>query len=193
MLVDFGKTIGLDLNIVIGDQAYGDKEESEYIQTKHSVTILSGPKQRTKLPEFVDTKTRQVYLDAYCETPMEYGGKTKVNEHEFYCGAEPGQCPLEHCCEKLRHIPIDSGVFGQIPYYFDKAQKALNMRKVAERPFNLLKHREGLGPLRTMSQKTSTTVATIANIATLLIEIAGYRKKKKKSKKEQLYLFAKAA
>jgi hypothetical protein len=192
MLVNFGKAIGLDLNIVIGDQAYGDKKESEYIQTKHSVTILNEPKQRTKLPEFVDTKTYQVYLDAYCETPMDYGGK-KVNEHEFYCGAEPGQCPLEHCCEKLRHIPIDSGVFGQIPYYFDEAQKALNMRKVAERPFNLLKHREGLEPLRTIGQKTSTTVATIANISTLLIEIAGYRKKKKKTKKEQLYLFAKAA
>jgi hypothetical protein len=94
---------------------------------------------------------------------------------------------------RLRHIPIDSGVFGQIPYYLDEAQKALNMRKVAERPFNLLKHREGLEPLRTIGQKSSTTVATIANIATLLIEIAGYRKKKKQTKKEQLYLFAKAA
>jgi hypothetical protein len=193
MLVDFGKAIGLDLNVVIGDQAYGDKEESEYIQTKHSVTILNQPKQRNKLPEFVDSKTYHVYLNAYCETQMDYCGKTKVNEHEFYCGAEPGQCPLEHCCERLRHIPIDSGVFGQIPYYLDEAQKALNMRKVAERPFNLLKHREGLEPLRTIGQKTSTTVATIANVATLLIEIAGYRKKKKKTKKEQLYLFAKAA
>ena len=193
MLVDFGKAIGLDLNVVIGDQAYGDKKESECIQTKHSVTILSEPTQRTRLPEFVDSKTFGVYLDAYCETPMEYGGKNQVNEHEFYCGAEPGQCPLEHCCQKLRHIPIDSGVFGQIPYYFDEARKALNMRKVAERPFNLLKHREGLEPLRTMSQKTTTTVATIANIATLLIEIAGYRKKKKKPKKDQMYLFAKAA
>ena len=193
MLVNFGKAIGLDLNVVIGDQAYGDKKESEYIQTKHSVTILNEPKQIKKLPEFVDSKTYQVYLNAYCETPMDYCGKNKINEHEFYCGAEPGQCPLEYCCEKLRHIPIDSGVFGQIPYYFDEAQKALNMRKFAERPFNLLKHREGLEPLRTISQKTSTTVATIANIATLLIEIAGYRKKKKKPKKEQMDFFAKAA
>ena len=79
MLVNFGKAIGLDLNVVIGDQAYGDNEESEYIQTKHSVTILNEPKQRNKLPEFVDTKTYQVYLNAYCETPMDYCGKNQVN------------------------------------------------------------------------------------------------------------------
>ena len=67
------------------------------------------------------------------------------------------------------------------------------MRKVAERPFNLLKHREGLEPLRTLSKETTRTVAVIANIATLLIEIAGYRQKKKVSKNEQIELLDKAA
>ena len=53
------------------------------------------------------------------------------------------------------------------------------MRKVAERPFNLIKHRDGLEPLRTRGIENSTVVAGLANITTLLIEIAGYRKKKK--------------
>jgi len=53
------------------------------------------------------------------------------------------------------------------------------MRKVAERPFNLIKHRDGLEPLRTKGIENSTFVAGLANITTLLIEIAGYRKKKK--------------
>jgi hypothetical protein len=193
ILVNFGKAIGLDLNVVIGDQAYGDEEKSEYIQKKHSVTILNEPKERKNLPEFVDPKTYQVYLNTYCEMPMSYCGKDHNGGHEFYCGAEPGQCPLEYCCDKVRNIPIDSGVFGQIPYIFDESQKMLNMRKVCERPFNLLKHREGLEPLRTIGKRTTTTVATIANIATLLIEIAGYRKKKVKQKNQQIELFSKAA
>ena len=68
-----------------------------------------------------------------------------------------------------------------------------DMRKVAERPFNLLKHREGLEPLRTLSSNTTRTVTVIANIATLLIEIAGYRHKKKVSRNKQVELFSKAA
>jgi hypothetical protein len=56
------------------------------------------------------------------------------------------------------------------------------MRKVAERPFNLIKHRDGLEPLRTKGIHNSTVAATIANIATLLIEIAGHRKTVKTNK-----------
>ena len=52
------------------------------------------------------------------------------------------------------------------------------MRKVAERPFNLIKHRDGLEPLRTRGMVNSTFVALSSNMTTLLIEIAGYRKKK---------------
>ena len=72
---------------------------------------------------------------------------------------------------------VDTGAFGKIPYFIDGAQKIVAMRKVAERPFNLIKHRDGLEPLRTKGIHNSTVVATIANIATLLIEIAGHRKK----------------
>lgn len=69
----------------------------------------------------------------------------------------------------------------------------LSMRKVIERPFNLLKHREGLEPLRVYGRQSTTTVAIIANIASLLIEIAGFRKKKHFSTKEQVELFREAA
>ena len=64
-----------------------------------------------------------------------------------------------------------------MPYFLEGAQKIVAMRKVAERPFNLIKHRDGLEPLRTKGIHNSTFVAGIANITTLLIEIAGYRKK----------------
>ena len=35
ILVDLGKKIGLELNIVAGDQAYGNAEENEEIRKKH--------------------------------------------------------------------------------------------------------------------------------------------------------------
>jgi len=187
-LVEFGKKIGLDLNIVVADQAYSDSDD-EPIQEKHHVYILNQPKQTVNLPEFVTADTHAVYLNQYCETPLKYMGLDGINGHEFHCHAAPGECPLEHSCQKFRYIPCDAGVFGKIPGFLPEAKKMLSMRKVIERPFNLLKHREGLEPLRVYGRQNVTNVATIANIATLLIEMAGFRKKKSIPKNEQLTLF----
>jgi hypothetical protein len=118
-----------------------------------------------------------------CSFFMEYIGKDGQNGHEFHCNAPEGECPLQNCCSQIRFIPVDSGQFGPLPVrHLTNAQKALDMRKVAERPFNLIKHRDGLEPLRTRGLTNSTFVALTSNISTLLIEIAGYRKKNKKIK-----------
>ena len=193
MLIDLGKAIGLELNIVVGDQAYGKDNESETIQRKHQVTILNHPKETKKLPKFVDQETYQVYMNDFCQIPMAYSGNDDMYGHEYHCSDDSGQCHFAAVCNRMRHIPVDNGVFGQLPYHFKETQQLCDMRKVAERPFNLLKHREGLEPLRTLSKETTRTVTVIANIATLLIEIAGYRHKRKVSKNEQTVLFAKAA
>jgi hypothetical protein len=192
MLVELGKAIGLDLNIVIGDQAYGDEDENNDIQKEHNVTILTQPKTIKKLPDFVDAETFHVFHDDMCDIPMTWHGVDN-REHEYMCRASVNVCPLAGNCDKTRHIPVDSGAFGQIPYHIKQVQEICTMRKVAERPFNLLKHREGLEPLRTVSRKTTCTVTIIANIATLLIEIAGFRRTTTVSKNEQLKLFQKAA
>ncbi len=177
LLVAFGKQIGLALNIVTTDQAYGDRDELEYIHKKHNVIILNAPKELTQLPKHVDKKTYTVRKNSSCSVAMTYAGCDEEYGHEFHCNAQLGDCPLQGSCNKLRYLPIDTGVFGKIPYFFDGAQQIVAMRKVAERPFNLIKHRDGLEPLRTKGIHNSTVVATIANIATLLIEIAGHRKK----------------
>lgn len=193
MLVELGKAIGLDLNIVIGDQAYGDEEENDDIQKQHNVTILTQPKTIKKLPDFVDAETFQVHHDDMCDIPMSWRGVTDDREHEYGCEASVNVCPLAGHCDKIRHIPVDSGAFGQIPYHIKQVREICTMRKVAERPFNLLKHREGLEPLRTVSRETTRTATVMANIATLLIEIAGFRRTTKVSKNEQLKLFQEAA
>jgi hypothetical protein len=179
LLIDFGRKIGLELNVVTTDQAYGTVEELDDIQQKHQVIVLNAPKEISKLPEHVDDKTYTVRKDSLCSVDMVYAGCDEEYGHEFHCNAQFGQCPFEGSCSKLRFIPLDTGVFGKIPYFFDGAQKIVGMRKVAERPFNLIKHRDGLEPLRTKGIHNSTVVAGIANITTLLIEIVGYRRKKR--------------
>jgi hypothetical protein len=184
LLVAFGKQIGLALNIVTTDQAYGDVDELQYIHKKHNVTILNAPKQLTQLPQNVDAKTYAVTKNASCSVAMVYAGCDEQHGHEFHCNAQLGDCPLQGSCNKLRYIPVDTGIFGKIPYFFDAAQKIVALRKVAERPFNLIKHRDGLEPLRTKGIHNATVVATMANVATLVIEIAGHRKKLQTTKEQ---------
>jgi len=193
MLVDLGKAIGLDMDIVIGDQAYGDEEENKTIHQRHNVTILTQPKTIKQLPDFVDADTFKVYQNNLCEHPMTWRSITEDNEHEYICTATINECPLAGSCNKIRHIPVDSGAFGRVPYHIKQMQEICDIRKVAERPFNLLKHRDGLEPLRTVSRETTRTVTVISNIATLLIEIAGFRRTKNISKNNQLELFVQAA
>ena len=184
LLVDFGIKIGLNLNIVTTDQAYGDADELEYIQEKHNVNILNAPKQLAQLPNYVNAKTYAVRKNACCTVDMRYASCDQQYGHEFHCNAQLGECPFEGSCNKFRHIPVDTGIFGRIPYFLEGAQKIVAMRKVAERPFNLIKHRDGLEPLRTKGIHNSTVVATMANIATLLIEIVGHRKKVKTNQEQ---------
>jgi len=183
LMVDFGEKIGLNLNIVTADQAYGDDDELKEIHNKHNVTILNAPKEVTQLPKHVDEQTYAVTKHSSCSVGMDYAGCDEEFGHEFHCNAQVGECPFEGNCNKLRYIPVDTGVFGKIPYFLEGAQKIVTMRKVAERPFNLIKHRDGLEPLRTKGIHNSTFVAGIANITTLLIEVAGYRKKVKIQKR----------
>jgi hypothetical protein len=193
ILVEFGKKIGLSLNVVVGDQAYGEVGEVEEIKKRHNVVVLNAPKEKTTLPNHVDEQTYAVRKNDLCPVGMIYCGRDEEYGHEFHCDAQAGECPLYGNCEKVRFIPLDSGHFGQIPCFMEEVERMIQMRKVAERPFNLIKHRDGLEPLRTKGRHNCTVVATVANITTLLIEIAGYRKKRKKVEDTQLPLLKEVA
>lgn len=177
-LILLGKAIGLDLKIITADEAYGDAEQNEAIQKEHGVTIITTPKEKVKLPEYVDRETQSVYMDKWCETPMLYLGKTDKGSHEFKCNTE--ECIHKSTCHKYREIPVDAGIFGQIPDQVEGIEDVKNLRKNIERPFNLLKHREGLEPVRVRSQHGLMAVATFANIANLLLEIVATRKTERK-------------
>jgi hypothetical protein len=84
-------------------------------------------------------------------------------------------------------------MFGQIPELVSHVGELRDLRKHLKRGNNLLKHREGLEPLRVHSLQGVSAVATFATMATLLIEIAGYRKTPKKESPQQDLPLAEAA
>jgi hypothetical protein len=175
-LVALGKVIGLNIRLVTADEGYGDADQNETIRKEYGVTVITPPSNKVKLPEHVEKETNSVYINQWCETPMSYRGKTEEGTHEFNCNANPGECIHASTCHKYREIAIDSGTFGEIPAHVAGFEDAVNLRKHMERSYNLLKHREGLEPLRVRSQHGVMAVATFANIATLLLEIVATRK-----------------
>jgi hypothetical protein len=141
------------------------------------------------IPENVDPKTKVVTCNDRCSIPMEYIG-FEEGSHEYKCGALPGECSFASQCQQYRQIPLDGGHFQQIPFDTEHVAKVIEIRKNAERPFNLLKKREGLDTTRVRNQHNLLARCTFTSIVTLLLEMAGTRKKKKVKKNRQLELFA---
>ena len=183
-LIRLGKAMGLELKLITADEAYHDNDGVLFEES--GVYLVKPPSSKVTLPENVDRETLQVRLDELCEIPMQYIG-IEEEGHEFKCGAEPGQCPRAGICPQFRHIGFDNGCFQRLLYGNDAVSKALEIRKNGERPFNLLKKREGLEQVRVRSQQGLIAKSTFTTMATLLLEIAGTRRKKK-AKENQLKL-----
>lgn len=84
-------------------------------------------------------------------------------------------------CPGYRSIPIDNGYFQRILYGNEQVSKAVEIRKNGERPFNLIKKREGLETVRVRSQHGLIVRSAFTAIATLLLEMAGTRRKKQQN------------
>ena len=184
-LIALGKAIGLDLKVITADEAYGDALQNEEIKKEYGVTVVTPPSAKVKVPEYVDEDTKSVFKDKWCEAPMRYLGKDQGGGHEFGCGAEVHECIHMPGCSRHREIPVDSGLFGQIPDQVEGIETVRALRKNMERPYNLLKHREGLENTMVKSQHGLTVVTTFAMMTTLLLEIVGTRKVKKKDDRQQ--------
>jgi len=175
----------LDLKLITADEAYHDKNGALY--EENGVHLVKPPNSKVLLPENVNDKTLQVNFSDFCDIPMEYIG-IEEQGHEFKCGAQAGECHYADACPKFRHIPFDDGYFQRIIYGSEEVSKALDIRKNGERPFNLLKKREGLEQVRVRSQHGLVVRATFTTIATLLLELADTRRTKKATQEQQLKL-----
>ena len=175
-LVQFGKAIGLDLRLITADEAYHDNDDVIY--SDNNVHLITPPGSKVSFPAHVDKATLQVRCNDFCEIPMEYAGVGEEG-HEYKCKAEYGQCSYAGMCSGYRSIPIDSGYFQRILYGDEQVTRALEIRKNGERPFNLIKKREGLETVRVRSQHGLIFRSAVTTIVTLLLEMAGTRRKKK--------------
>ncbi len=185
-LVQLGQAIGLNIQLVTADEAYDDNDGTFFEKT--GVHLITPPKTKaTLVPENVDVETRKVWLDDMCEIPMQRVG-CEGRMHEYKCAAMPGDCFRDADCPKYRHIPMDSGHFQRIPYDDEHVLTAIELRKNGERPFNLMKKREGLDTVRIRSRHAILAFCTFANMVTLMLEMAGTRKKQKVKQNKQLPL-----
>jgi len=188
-LINLGKAIGLELKVITADEAYHDKDGVLLKQT--GVRVIAPPNQKVALPENVEPGTLQVTRDDYCEVAMEYVG-SDAQGHEFKCAAEPGQCSRALICQQYRRINFDSGCFQSLPHATKGVEEAIELRKNGERPFNLLKKREGLEYSRVRGQHNILVQSVFTTAATLLIEMAETRKSIRPKQRRQLELLAAA-
>jgi hypothetical protein len=188
-LINLGKAIGLDLKVITADEAYHDKDGSVLAQT--GVRVIAPPNKKVALPSNVEAETFQVTCDDLCEMAMEYVGSDPQG-HEFKCAAEPGHCSRAPICPQYRQIPFDSGCFQPVPHATAGVSEAIDLRKNGERPFNLIKKREGLEYARVRGQHNILAQSVFTTVVTLLIEMAGTRKSTEPKRQQQLELLAAA-
>ena len=186
-LIHLAQALGIDMKLITADQAYHDKDGS--ILEGTGVYVVAPPSETVLLPENVLESPVRVTCNDLCEIPMKILGASH-DGHEFKCDANPGECIFESTCSKSRTIAFDKGYFQPMPSFIDSSQQAIDIRKNCERPFNLMKKREGLEHTRVRSQDGVVVRSIFTTIATLLIEMAGTRQKTKKKDDGQKELFA---
>lgn len=186
-LIKLAQALGIDIKLITADQAYHDSNGSVFNET--GVYVVAPASEKAKLPENVLQSPLRVTCNDSCEIPMEFMGATPEG-HEFGCGATSGDCMFESICPKSRIIDFDNGHFQPMPTFPDGSQDAVDIRKNCERPFNLMKKREGLEQTRVRSQHGVVVRSALTTIVTLLIEMAGTRHKPKKKDNGQKELFA---
>lgn len=186
-LIKLAQALGIDIKLITADQAYHDSDGSVLNET--GVYVVAPASEQTKLPDNVLESPLRVTCNDSCEIPMNYLGASPEG-HEFGCGATPGKCMFESTCSKSRIVDFDNGRFQPMPTFYSGSQEAIDIRKNCERPFNLMKKREGLEQTRVRSQHGVVVRSALTTIVTLLIEMAGTRHKPKKKDNGEKELFA---
>jgi len=173
-LVKLGQAMGIELKLITADEAYHDKDDTLFQET--GVRMITPPSSKVRLPKHVDTGTGSIFCHGGCEVAMRSMG-VEDGCHEYKCNATTGECHYAGPCPKYRLIPLDRGWFQRVPGSAEHVQKAQDLRKHCERPFNLLKHQTGMETVRVRSQQATMARCTISSLAVLLIKMAGGRGK----------------
>jgi hypothetical protein len=173
-LLALARAVGVELKMLTADEAYADAEKQIALREEHGLLVVTPSKSKATVPGNVDAETGNVFIDGACETPMRWDGYDKEDGgHVFVC--QDDACPRAALCAKERIIPMDTGLFGPIPRCVPEACEAVGIRKIAERPFNLLKHMDGLEPCRMKTHATVSAQAVFSQMTGLFKVMAGLR------------------
>ncbi len=185
-LVAVARVIGLEIKILLGDDAYGDVAKQQELLARDGITLLTPDKEDTPVPEGVDAVTGEVALSPECPVPMRWDGYDKDQQgHVFVCADENREFFLQNRCPKERLIGLDAGLMRPIPNCIEKAEKVMELRKVTERPFNLMKHMDGLEPCRMKNRRSVASQVVFSQIAGVFKAMAGLRSRKKSKEETQ--------
>ncbi|MBT3282526.1 MAG: transposase [Cryomorphaceae bacterium] len=185
-LISLAQAIGIDLKLITADEAYHDSDNSIYEDT--GVRLITPSSINVKLPANVEADTLAVTCNDSCEIPMKHLGSFEEG-HEFKCTAKEGECIHKNDCTQCRIIPFDNGYYQRVMPVGKHAEEALDIRKNIERPFNLLKFREGLENIRVRSQKSFIALSVFATMTNLLIELEKRSAKTDIGENKQINLF----
>jgi len=180
-LLALARAVGIELKVLSADEAYADAEKQTALREEHGLLVITPSKSKADVPGNVDSETGQVFIDGACETPMRWTGYDKEDGgHVFVCQGDA--CPRAALCSRERILPMDTGLFGPVPQCISGAQKAVDTRKVAERPFNLLKHMDGLEPCRMKTLATVSAQVVFSQMIGIFKVMAGLRSVTKSEK-----------
>lgn len=182
-LIELAKSIGLEFGIVVADEAYGGVELQDSIREEMDVIVVTPSQKRAvKMPPDVDEESGEVFCNPFCEHAMSWEGyDADEGGHVFTCKDE-GTCPWYDSCEGHRVIPSDTKYFGPIPSCVDGLDQLLDLRKACERPFNLLKHMDGVEPCRMHRIASLRAQVTFSQMANLFKVMAKERSVPKENK-----------
>ncbi len=193
-LLAIARAVELEVKLLSADSAYADAQKQAKLLIEHDIRVVTPPKAKVALPQNVDDKNCEVFLDGKCEIPMKWTGYDEEdNGHVFTCNDDCNSCFFKSLCPQERIIPIDTGLFGPIPMCMEESQQAIAVRKVAERPFNLLKHLDGLEPCRMKTQATVSAQVAFSQMVGIFKVMAGLRSVPKtddKPRQEELAIVA---
>lgn len=187
-ILALARSIGLELRVLLGDDAYADVSKQRELLAEDDIILLTPDRESTLPPRGVDPVSGEVRCSPECPVPMRWDGFDKdERKHIFSCADEDGDCFLQNRCPKEMLIPLDTGLMRAIPNCVNGCADLMNLRKVAERPFNLMKNMDGLEPCRMRTKKSVSAQVVFSQCAGIFKVIAGMRsceKPKSKTLKE---------
>jgi hypothetical protein len=177
-LLALALAIGLELKVLVADEGYASAPVQERLRREHGILLVTPPEKKALRPEAVNLGTGTVFCHSACETPMRYlGFDDEDGEHVFRCDLDHADlsCPFAASCPRERGLPLDTGLFGPIPACVPGVEPLHDLRKLCERPFNLLKHVDGLEPCHLVRQPSVAAQVVFSQLVGLFKVLAGLR------------------